>query len=70
MQLRRLNNKLKDMMRQQAYQKEREVAFRNTSESTNSRVQWWSIFQVAMMVVAGVWQITHLLAFFKTKKIS
>lgn len=26
----------------------RERAFRNTSESTNSRVVWWSLFQVPM----------------------
>jgi hypothetical protein len=42
---------------------------RSTSESTNSRVQWWSIFQATVMVLSGVWQIRHLQAFFKSKKV-
>lgn len=69
LQLRRLNNKLKDMMREQAYQKEREVAFRLTSESTHARVAWWSVLQASVMVLSGIWQIRHLTAFFKSKKI-
>lgn len=56
-------------MREQAYQKEREVAFRSTSESTNARVVWWSIAQALTIVVSGAWQISHLTAFFKSKKV-
>lgn len=56
-------------MREQAYQKEREVAFRRTSESTHARVQWWSLLQTGVLLVSGVWQIQHLKAFFRGKKI-
>ena len=54
-QMRRLNDKMKDISKEQQYQREREILFRNTSESTNSRVQWWSIFQTVVMVASGIW---------------
>ena len=69
LQIRRLNDKVKGIQKVQAYQREREIAFRNTSDSTNARVQWWSIFQTGVMVLSGLWQITHLKNFFKSKKL-
>lgn len=68
-QVRRLNDKLKDILREQAYQKEREVAFRRTTDSTAARLQWWSLLQASVLVASGVWQILHLKAFFKSKKV-
>jgi hypothetical protein len=67
--VRRLNDKVKDVLKEQAYQREREGAFRRTTESTHARVQWWSLAQVAVLLAAGVWQVMHLKAFFKTKKV-
>jgi len=68
-EVRRLNDKMKDILKEQSYQRERETSFRDTSESTNSRVQWWSIFQTVVMLVAGLWQIWHLKSFLKNKKV-
>ena len=48
---------------------QREIEFRNTSESTNSRVQWWSIFQTIICVASGVWQTLHLKNYFRKKKL-
>ena len=69
-EMRRLNDKLKDLGKEQLYQRERELAFRATSESTAGRVKWWSIFQTAVMLGAGLWQIYHLRTFLKSKKIN
>lgn len=69
MQVRRLNDKLKDITKEQQYQRQREVTFRDMSEATNARVQWWSIFQTVVMLAAGVYQIVHLKAFFQHKKL-
>ena len=69
-EVRRLNDKLKDLTKEQAYQREREVDFRRVSESTASRVRWWSIFQTFVMLAAGGWQIWHLRSFLKSKKIN
>lgn len=51
-EIRKLNDKLRDIMKEVEYQRKREEEFRNTSESTNSRVQWWSIAQVRGSVCA------------------
>ena len=51
------------------YQRKREEEFRNTSESTNSRVMWWSIFQTSIMLFSTLWQIRHLKTFFEEKKL-
>ena len=69
-EMRRLNDKLKDLGKEQLYQRERELAFRATSESTAARVKWWSLFQTAVMLAAGLWQIYHLRTFLKSKKIN
>ncbi len=67
--VRRLNDKVKDILREQGYQREREIAFRNTSESTNARVVWWSIFQCAVMAGSAFFSAFTLQRFFKQKKV-
>lgn len=47
----------------------REERFRQTSESTNSRVFWWSVTQTAVLLVMGAWQLKHLKSFFEAKKL-
>jgi len=42
----------------------REERFRQTSESTNQRVLWWSITQTCILLVMGAWQMRHLKSFF------
>jgi hypothetical protein len=68
-EVRRLNDKVKDIMKEQAYQREREVAFRNTSEATNSRVLWWSILQMAVMAASSLFLSVTLTSYFKNKKL-
>ncbi|KAM9982748.1 hypothetical protein ACTFIZ_007276 [Dictyostelium cf. discoideum] len=67
--LRRLNDRVNQIRKEQSYQKGREIVFRNTSESTNARVMWWSIIQLVVLVLTGVWQMKHLKSFFKAKKL-
>jgi hypothetical protein len=69
-EVRRLNDKVKDVMKEQGYQKEREVAFRNTSESTNSRVLWWSIVQIGIMTASSFFTAYKLKKHFDEKKMS
>lgn len=65
----KLADRLKDVTRELMYQNKREEEFRNTSESTNTRVMWWSIIQMAIMVVSAVFQSYHLKRFFEAKKL-
>jgi hypothetical protein len=55
--------------KEQTFQRHREAGFRNTSESTNARVAWWSLFTTALVVGLGIWQVLYLKSFFKKKKL-
>ncbi|GAM19236.1 hypothetical protein SAMD00019534_024110, partial [Acytostelium subglobosum LB1] len=41
---------------------------KKASESTNSRVLWWSIFEAFILVVMSLWQIYYLRRFFEVKR--
>ena len=69
LQLRRLQDRTQDVADEIAYQEEREASSRDTSESTNTRVMWWSIGQTVVMLVSAAWQIRHLKNFFEAKKL-
>jgi hypothetical protein len=66
--VRDLNLKLEDIRREQQYQRERESDFRDLSESTNSRAVWYSLAQIAVILVTCVWQLRHLKRFFEDRK--
>ncbi|WFD36240.1 emp24p/erv25p- protein [Malassezia cuniculi] len=57
---RELNANMRDLRKEQQYQRERESAFRDLSEKTNSNAAWWSVFQIVALVVTCVWQLTTL----------
>mmetsp|Transcript_22974 Transcript_22974/g.25510 ORF Transcript_22974/g.25510 Transcript_22974/m.25510 type:complete len:217 (-) Transcript_22974:55-705(-) len=68
-EIRKLNDKIRDIRAEQEYQQTREEQFRNVSESTNGRVMWFSIFQTVILFLSGLWQIANLKSFFKSKKL-
>lgn len=43
----------------------RERTHRNTAESTNARVKWWSIFQLLVLIGEGIFQVWWLKRFFE-----
>jgi len=67
--IRKLNDRVGSIRAEQDYQRRREHKFRNTSETTNSRVLWWSLFQVTILVGTGVVQSWSLKKFFKQRKL-
>lgn len=69
LRVRQLLDQVQQIQKEQNYQRYREERFRFTSESTNSRVLWWSIAQTAVLVIAGMWQMKHLKGFFEAKKL-
>lgn len=50
---------------EQSYIVMRERTHRNTAESTNGRVKWWSIFQLGVLIGEGVFQVWWLKRFFE-----
>lgn len=49
--------------------KEREAQFREMTDEANSRVVYWSVFQIVVVVVSCLWQVKHLQSFFHAKKL-
>lgn len=64
-----LNRKLVYFRREQALMREREAAFRDQSESTNSRVAHMTILQLVILAATCAWQISHLRSFFTKQKL-
>ncbi|KAJ3572639.1 hypothetical protein NP233_g2957 [Leucocoprinus birnbaumii] len=54
---------------EQEYIVVRERVHRNTAESTNSRVKWWSILQAVVIFAVVAWQVYYLKSFFEVKRI-
>lgn len=69
LRVRQLVEQVEQIQKEQNYQRWREERFRQTSESTNQRVLWWSILQTLILVAVGVWQMRHLKSFFEAKKL-
>ena len=69
-EVRKLNDKIRSIRAEQDYQRAREERFRDTSESTNSRVLWWSVIQTLVLLLAGGYQLFNLKGFFKSKKLA
>lgn len=64
-----LNQKLEQIIFEQEQIREREAIFRDQSESTNSRVVFWTIIQLAVLIGACFYQLKHLKSFFVKQKI-
>lgn len=67
--VRRLTVLTEEVKHEQGYIVVRERTHRNTAESTNSRVKWWSIMQLVIVVSNAAFQIYYLKRFFEVKSI-
>jgi len=54
---------------EQEYIVVRERTHRNTAESTNSRVKWWSVLQAVVIFAVVSWQVYYLKSFFEVKRV-
>lgn len=55
-----LNDKLRDIRKEQQYQREREADFRDASEKANSKAIFWSFVQAITLIATCAWQARHL----------
>lgn len=67
--LKRIHEITKEITQELHYLKAREERMRDTNESTNSRVKWFSILIVIVLIALGLWQIQYLRHYFKVKHI-
>ncbi|XP_032821032.1 transmembrane emp24 domain-containing protein 10 [Petromyzon marinus] len=68
-ELRRLEDLSESIVNDFAYMKAREEEMRDTNESTNSRVLYFSLFSMCCLVGLATWQVLYLRRFFKAKKL-
>ncbi len=68
LELRKLEDRVEGVHREMLYQREREESHRNTNESTNARVMWFSVLSIVIVLTISAGQIWFLYTFFKRKK--
>ncbi|KAI9843350.1 MAG: p24 complex component [Sclerophora amabilis] len=68
-EVRQLSELLSQVKDEQTYIVMRERTHRNTAESTNARVKWWSIFQLGVLIGEGIFQVWWLKRFFEVKRV-
>ena len=64
-EVKQLSELLSQVKDEQSYIVIRERTHRNTAESTNGRVKWWSIFQLGVLLGEGIFQVWWLKRFFE-----
>ncbi|RLV95037.1 Endoplasmic reticulum vesicle protein 25 [Spathaspora sp. JA1] len=69
LELRKIEGLTKEIVEEVQYLKSREERMRDTNESTNNRVKWFSITVIVALIGLGVWQIQYLRHYFKVKHI-
>lgn len=68
-EIRALSSALEAVKDEQEYIVVRERLHRDTAESTNDRVKWWSIIQTAVLFAVCGWQVFYLRRFFEIKRV-
>lgn len=68
-ELRRLEDLSSSIVNAFSYMKQREEEMKDTNESTNSRVLYFSIFSMLCLIGLATWQVLYLRKFFKSKKL-
>lgn len=65
-----INARLQDVRREQVFQREREMEFRDQSENVNGRVVRWTLIQLVVLGLTCAWQLSYLRAFFIKQKLT
>jgi len=68
-ELKRLEDLSEAIVKDFGFMRQREEEMRDTNESTNSRVLYFSIFSMLCLLGLATWQVLYLRQFFKSKKL-
>jgi len=68
-ELKRLEDLSESIVQDFAFMRRREEEMRDTNESTNSRVLYFSIFSMCCLLGLATWQVLYLRKYFKSKKL-
>jgi len=67
--VKKLNEMVSQVKDEQSYIVMRERTHRNTAESTNSRVKWWNLFVIGVVIGESLFQVWWLRRFFEVKRV-
>ena len=67
--VKQLSELVEQVRDEQSYIVVRERTHRNTAESTNSRVKWWNLFVIGVVVGESLFQVWWLRRFFEVKRV-
>ena len=68
-EIKRLSENLQDVREHLDFMAHRKDRHQLTAESTNERVKWWSLFQLALLVASAFFQVNYLRKIFSTKRV-
>lgn len=68
-EIKRLEDLSNAIVQDFAFMRKREEEMRDTNESTNSRVLYFSIFSLCILTGLATWQVLYLRRYFKAKKL-
>ncbi|QQP32522.1 Transmembrane emp24 domain-containing protein 10, partial [Caligus rogercresseyi] len=68
-ELKRLEDLSESIVQDFAHMRRREEEMRDTNESTNNRVLYFSIFSMCCLLSLATWQVLYLRKYFKSKKL-
>ncbi|KAL1512490.1 hypothetical protein ABEB36_002074 [Hypothenemus hampei] len=68
-ELKRLEDLSNAIVQDFAFMRKREEEMRDTNESTNDRVLYFSIISICVLIGLAVWQVLYLRRYFKAKKL-
>lgn len=68
-ELKRLEDLSESIVKDFSFMRVREEEMRDTNESTNSRVLYFSVFSMLCLLGLASWQVIYLRSFFKSKKL-
>eukprot|EP01036_Dinobryon_divergens_P029963 gene29963-39139_t len=68
-QLQFIEKSIKDISKVIEHAKAQEMSMKDTVEMTSSRIQWFSILSIVILLGTSIWQIVYLRGFFASKKL-
>jgi emp24/gp25L/p24 family/GOLD len=60
---------LNDISNEIEFARKQEIVLKEIADSTASRIEWFSIFSVVILLFTSLWQIIYLRHFFTSKKL-
>jgi hypothetical protein len=62
-----LSGAISGVLDEARYLVQRERFARNTNESTNARIMWWSVFEMIILISLSAWKIFYIRSLFESK---